>query len=57
MAMEPNKKVNTTQPKKDQHPNEDTFEQDNNTNLAATPKNDLTVSGHTVEEDEEEKGE
>jgi hypothetical protein len=42
MAKEQNKKVNTTQPKKDQNPGEDTFEKDNNTNVAATPKSKLT---------------
>jgi hypothetical protein len=44
MAKQQEKKVNTTQPKKDQNPNEDTYEKDNNTNVAATPKSSLTTN-------------
>ena len=42
MKKQQEKKANTTQPKKDQNPDEDTFEKDNNTNVAATPKSTLT---------------
>jgi len=44
MAKEQQMKVNNTQPEKDKNPGEDTFEKDNNTNVAATPKSTLTTN-------------
>lgn len=55
MITQQNQKGNKTQPAKDRHPEEDTFEQDNNTNVAAMPKSDLTTCGHSLEEEEAAK--
>jgi hypothetical protein len=35
---------------KDRFEDEDTFEHDNNTNIAATPESDLKVEGHQLNE-------
>ena len=43
MTKDNKKAVNATQPEKDKKPDEDTYEKDNNTNVAATPRSSLTT--------------
>jgi hypothetical protein len=55
MAKQQEKQVNTTQPEKDRDPHEDTYEKDNNTNVAATPKSTLTTSEPPPEDKKSKK--